>query len=110
MIDALFNVAVFATLALCIVGFGAWRASEFRDARKALGLWFGRCPLCPRKRTSLSGIAMSALCQKRTHALQQSMPAYSGRSDEFSPLAAVFELLLIWLATALARRRSIDVR
>jgi hypothetical protein len=75
MIDALFNVAVFATLALCIVGFGAWRASEFRDARKALGLWFGRCPLCPRKRTSLSGIAMSALCQKRTHALQQSMPA-----------------------------------
>jgi hypothetical protein len=24
MIGALFNVAVFATLALCIVGFGAW--------------------------------------------------------------------------------------
>jgi hypothetical protein len=24
MIDALFNVAVFATLVLCIVGFGAW--------------------------------------------------------------------------------------
>jgi len=24
MIDALFNVAVFAMLALCIVGFGAW--------------------------------------------------------------------------------------
>ena len=24
MIDALFNVAVFAALALCIVGFGAW--------------------------------------------------------------------------------------
>jgi hypothetical protein len=24
MIDALFNVAVFATLGLCIVGFGAW--------------------------------------------------------------------------------------
>ena len=24
MIDALFNVAIFATLALCIVGFGAW--------------------------------------------------------------------------------------
>jgi hypothetical protein len=24
MIDALFNVAIFATLVLCIVGFGAW--------------------------------------------------------------------------------------
>jgi hypothetical protein len=24
MVDALFNVAVFVTLALCIVGFGAW--------------------------------------------------------------------------------------
>jgi hypothetical protein len=24
MIDALFNVAIFAALALCIVGFGAW--------------------------------------------------------------------------------------
>jgi hypothetical protein len=24
MIDALFNVAVFAALVLCIVGFGAW--------------------------------------------------------------------------------------
>ena len=24
MIDALYNVAVFATLALCIVGFAAW--------------------------------------------------------------------------------------
>jgi hypothetical protein len=24
MIDALFNVAVFAVLGLCIVGFGAW--------------------------------------------------------------------------------------
>jgi hypothetical protein len=24
MIDALFNIAVFATLALCIVGFSAW--------------------------------------------------------------------------------------
>jgi hypothetical protein len=31
-------------------------------------------------------------------------------TDEFSPLAAVFELSLIWLATALARRRSIDVQ
>jgi hypothetical protein len=32
MIDALFNVAVFAALALCIVGFGAWaRTIEFRE-------------------------------------------------------------------------------
>jgi hypothetical protein len=31
-------------------------------------------------------------------------------TDEFSPLAVVFELSLIWLATALARRRSIDVQ
>jgi hypothetical protein len=32
MIDALFNVAVFATLVLCIVGFGAW-AHKRVDAR-----------------------------------------------------------------------------
>jgi hypothetical protein len=30
MIDAVVNVAVFATLGLCIVGFGAW-AREFRE-------------------------------------------------------------------------------
>ena len=29
----------------------------------------GRCPLYPRKRTSLSAAAMSALCQKRTSGL-----------------------------------------
>jgi hypothetical protein len=34
MIDALFNVAVFATLVLCIVGFGRGLVSEFRDALK----------------------------------------------------------------------------
>jgi hypothetical protein len=32
MIDALFNLAVFAALALCIVGFGAW-AHKRVDAR-----------------------------------------------------------------------------
>jgi hypothetical protein len=32
MIDALFNVAVFAALVLCIVGFGAW-AHKRVDAR-----------------------------------------------------------------------------
>jgi hypothetical protein len=30
-----------------------------------------RCPLYPQKQTSFSALAMSALCQKRTHALQQ---------------------------------------
>ena len=30
-----------------------------------------RCPLYARKQTSLTVIRMSALCQKRTHALQQ---------------------------------------
>jgi hypothetical protein len=37
MIDALFNVAVFAALALCIVGFSAW-ACKRADLSKALGL------------------------------------------------------------------------
>jgi hypothetical protein len=32
MIDAVFNVAVFAALGLCIVGFGAW-AHKRVDAR-----------------------------------------------------------------------------
>jgi hypothetical protein len=32
MIDAVLNVAVFATLVLCVAGFGAWaRTSEFRE-------------------------------------------------------------------------------
>jgi hypothetical protein len=30
-----------------------------------------KCPLYPRKRTSITTAAMSALCQKRTHAVQQ---------------------------------------
>ena len=30
-----------------------------------------QCPLYPQKRTLLSTIVVSALCQKRTHALQQ---------------------------------------
>jgi hypothetical protein len=47
------------------------RASEFCDAHKALGLWFGRCPLYPRKRTFGGDSRMSALCQKATYALQQ---------------------------------------
>jgi hypothetical protein len=31
----------------------------------------GGCPLCPRKRTLLNRIVMSALCHKRTHAVKQ---------------------------------------
>jgi hypothetical protein len=31
----------------------------------------GQCPLCPQKRTSIDVSGTSALCQKRTHALQQ---------------------------------------
>jgi hypothetical protein len=37
---------------------------------------FASCPLYPRKRTLEVSRGMSALCQKRTHALQQT-PAYS---------------------------------
>src|SRR5262249_32955820 len=36
-----------------------------------LRLAFKSCLLCPRKRTSLACLGMSALCQKRTHAVQQ---------------------------------------
>ena len=32
---------------------------------------FDQCPLYPQKQTLLRVIGMSALCQKRTHALQQ---------------------------------------
>jgi hypothetical protein len=38
--------------------------------REAMGS-MNRCPLYPQKRTSLSTVVMSALCQKRTHAVQQ---------------------------------------
>src|SRR5262245_21875193 len=31
---------------------------------------FGRCPLYPQKQTSLAAMVMSALCQKRTYAVQ----------------------------------------
>src|SRR6516162_3089975 len=43
-----------------------------------------RCPLYPRKRTSIERVGMSALCQKRTHALQQNRRyslALSGREQ-----------------------------
>jgi len=40
---------------------------EFRLYQSA----FIRCPLYPQKRTLISTAAMSALCQKRTHAVQQ---------------------------------------
>src|SRR5262249_8678524 len=47
-----------------------------------IGHWhmFGSCPLYPQKRTSLSAIAMSALCQKRTSRL------YSAASRWCRPL------------------------
>ena len=38
------------------------------------GIKFASCPLYPRKRTLELNRAMSALCQKRTHALQQIEP------------------------------------
>src|SRR6516165_1235628 len=38
---------------------------------KILSQGVRRCPLCPRKRTSSDMTGMSALCQKRTFALQQ---------------------------------------
>src|SRR5262249_38624448 len=38
-----------------------------------------RCPLYPRKRTSLSTIATSALCQKQTYAVQHKIDKRSPR-------------------------------
>jgi hypothetical protein len=37
-----------------------------------------QCPLYPRKRTSIEPVAMSALCQKQTHALQQKPTTSAG--------------------------------
>jgi hypothetical protein len=45
------------------------RIKSGRDALKF------RCPLYPRKQTSPNTVAMSALGQKRTHALQQLIPS-----------------------------------
>jgi NAD(P)-dependent dehydrogenase (short-subunit alcohol dehydrogenase family) len=44
-----------------------------------------RCPLYPKKRTWLSTIVMSALCQKQTYAVQQSTSAAIAGIGEFSP-------------------------
>jgi hypothetical protein len=45
-----------------------WASGHFAE--------FDQCPLCPRKRTLFTAARMSALCHKRTHALQQTA-AYS---------------------------------
>src|SRR5262249_31270673 len=52
-----------------------------------------RCLLCPRKPTCATCLAMSALCQKRTHARQQMRPqsayrAFRGRADAPDQAAA----------------------
>src|SRR5262249_19196166 len=57
------------------------------------------CPLCPRKRTNSGHLGMSALCQKRTHALQQ-IPSYSGPTK--SPATSIIPRLLT-IATYIGR-------
>ena len=39
------------------------------------------CPLCPRKRTKSGHRGMSALCQKRTHAPQESEAGWDERGN-----------------------------
>src|SRR5262249_20099023 len=47
------------------------------DGSKAEKLRTSRCcPLYPRKRTKSRRLDLSALCQNRTHALQQKIPAF----------------------------------
>jgi hypothetical protein len=42
------------------------------DSRKTVKLGtFSQCPLYPQKRTLIERVRMSALCHKRTHAVQQ---------------------------------------
>ena len=53
MIDALFNVAAFATLVLCIVGSVHGRVSEFRDAKGRLDCGLADVRFTPKKRTLL---------------------------------------------------------
>jgi hypothetical protein len=42
--------------------------------KRTFGPLIAMSTLPPQKRTLISAIAMSALCQKRTHAVQQLMP------------------------------------
>ena len=48
--------------------------------RTATDLVYEQCPLDPQKRTSLNAIAMSALCQKQTFCVPETMP-YSTTSS-----------------------------
>jgi hypothetical protein len=52
-------------------------ASEFRDVHKALGLWFGRCPLYPRKRTF--GFAICAQPREGQRFLPPSCTVFDAR-------------------------------
>src|SRR6516162_8981713 len=68
-----------------------WRArakfcGKFRRYRRSTARQ--RCPLYPRKRTLELSRAMSAMCQKRTYALQQSRSTGRG-TDEFLPTVGV---------------------
>jgi hypothetical protein len=61
-----------------------------------------RCPLYPRKRTSVEPVGMSALCHKRTHPLQQkltysitSSAAVSSLLDTVSPSILAVSALMI---------------
>jgi hypothetical protein len=68
---------------ICILSSDEWRVGCTAQSECPLWVKSGHrirsasCPLYPRKRTLLSAIAMSALCQKRTHAVQQKQPIRS---------------------------------
>ena len=57
-----------------------------------------RCPLCPQKRTSFGTAAMSALCQKRTHAMQQKISIglpYSVRASSVVGTSSIYFWLFL---------------
>jgi hypothetical protein len=58
---------------------GAKDRGEYRQATGAFAEAVMPCPLYPQKRTSFGVLAMSALCQKQTRAVQQNSPIRSAR-------------------------------
>src|SRR5262249_32403988 len=65
-----------------------------------LRLAFKSCLLCPRKRTSLACLGMSALCQKRTHAVQQIYSiTSSARSSNVSGIVRPSAFAVVRLTT-----------
>src|SRR6516165_11558789 len=67
-----------------------------------------RCPLYPRKQTSTDAVAMSALCQNRTYAVQQKQHSFARRIDHFfAPTAANFVVSPFGRSSAIVRPSTI---